>query len=61
MAIKGYFTFAKAPALTKPHYHIVLCHIQDTHCWGILTLYRDAVDVFDNSNWLAWLLLGNKI
>ena len=33
MAIKGYSTFPKAPALLEPHHQIVKCHNQDT-CWG---------------------------
>ena len=33
MAIKGYSSFTKAPALLEPHHQIVWCHIQDTH-WG---------------------------
>ena len=36
MAIKGYPTLSKTPALLEPHHQIVLCHIQDTH-WGSLT------------------------
>ena len=33
MAIKGYSTFPKAPALLEPHHQIIYCHIQDTR-WG---------------------------
>ena len=33
MAMKGYSTFPKAPALLEPHHQIVLCHIQNTR-WG---------------------------
>ena len=36
MSIKGYSAFPKAPALLKPHYQIVFCHIQHIH-WGSLT------------------------
>ena len=36
MAMKGYSTFPKIPALLEPHYQIVSCHIQETR-WGSLT------------------------
>ena len=37
MAVKGYSTFPKAPALLKPHHQIVSCHKQDS-LWESLTL-----------------------
>ena len=46
MAMKGFSAFPKAPALLEPHHQIVYCHIQDTHWWGVLALYREAVGVF---------------
>ena len=33
-AMKGHSAFPNAPALVDPHYHIVLCHKQDTHWEG---------------------------
>ena len=44
MAIKGYSTFSKAPALLEPHHQIVLCHIQDTRCgwWDLSPLHRNS-------------------
>ena len=32
MAMKGYFSFPKAPALLEPYSYIVKCDIQDTCC-----------------------------
>ena len=46
MAMKEYSAFPKAPALLEPYHQIVSCHIQDTHWWGLLPLYRCAVSVF---------------
>ena len=37
IAMKGYSTFPKAPALVKPHHQIVKCHILDIRCGGGLT------------------------
>ena len=34
MALKGYSTFPKAPAILEPQLQIVLCYIQDTRCGG---------------------------
>ena len=39
LAMKGYSTFPKTPALLKPHHQIVKCYIRDTHWWGS---YRSA-------------------
>ena len=49
-----YFTFPEAPALQKPHYPIVLCHIQDTR-WieGVQPLCRDAGGVFGSPSQLS--------
>ena len=48
MAIKGCSAFPKAPALLKPYYQIVQCHIQNTRCGGggELPLCRGAVSIF---------------
>ena len=43
--MKTYFAFTKARALPEPHHQIVLCHIQDTHCMGILPLFSEAISV----------------
>ena len=45
MAMKGYCTFPKAPALLKPHHQIV-CVISGHSLEGILPLCRYAVSVF---------------
>ena len=56
IAIKGSSTFSKAPALLKPHYHIVKFHIQNTR-WGesypsteILSVYSTPPVEWDNIN-----------
>ena len=53
MALKGYSTFPKAPAL-DPHHRIVLCHIEDTLWVEVLLPCKDAVGVFDIPSWLGW-------
>ena len=53
MAMKGYSTFLKAPALLESHHPIVQCHIQDTRWEVVLLLCRDAVGVFYNPIWLG--------
>ena len=40
MAMKGYSTFPKAPALLEPHHQIASCHVKDTRCSGELTLLQ---------------------
>ena len=52
MAMKGYSTILKPPALLKPHYQIVSCHIQDPRL-RFLFLYRDVVGVSCCSSWLG--------
>ena len=39
IAMKGYSTFPKAPALLQPHHEIVYCNMQDTR-WGSFTLLK---------------------
>ena len=46
ITIKEYSAFLKAPALLKPDYLIVKCHIQE-HFGGILPLYTDTDGVFN--------------
>ena len=36
VAVKEYSTFPKDIALLESHHQIILCHIQDTCCWGSL-------------------------
>ena len=55
MAMKGYSTFTKPPALLEPHYQIVYCHIQDTRWWGS---YRYAEKQSVYSTPPSWL--GNR-
>ena len=52
MAMKGYSTFPKAPALPELHHQTVYCHFQDTHSRGegVLPLCRETVGVFYNPN-----------
>ena len=42
MAMKGYSSFPKAPALLKPHDQIILCHIQDTRREGLSPLQKSS-------------------
>ena len=61
MAMKGYFTFSKAPTLLKLYHQIVSCHIQDicwNQEWGVLPLCWDAVSVFYIPSLLDIFLLG---
>ena len=58
MAMKGYFTFPKAPALLEPHHQIVQCHIQDTRWGGVFPLCKEAVSVFYSPSRLGNLILG---
>ena len=50
IAMKGYSTFPKAPALLETHNQIASCHIRDSHSWLVndLTPTQNAVDVFYN-------------
>ena len=60
MAMKGYSTFPKAPALPETHYQIVCCLIQDTR-WGVSYLSAEMqlmysaaphpVITMNKSNW----------
>ena len=52
MAIKRFSAFPKAPALLKPHYQIVKCHIVGE----VLSLCRDADSVFYRPNWQDQIL-----
>ena len=53
IAIKGYWTISKAPALLESHHQIFKCYISDT-CWeGVLLLCRGAASVFYSSSWLG--------
>ena len=40
MAMKGYSTFPKAPALLEPPHQTVYCHIQDSRWGGLTPLQR---------------------
>ena len=68
MAMKGYSTFTKAPALLEPHHQIVWCHIQDTCGDGgeVLLLIRKMVYSTAPADWANCLrsineLIGNVL
>ena len=48
MAMKGYSTFSKAPALQEPH--------RQTHVGEVLLFYRDAVGVFYSPSRLGMMI-----
>ena len=56
MAMKGYITFPKVPALLEPHHQIVLCH---NSFWGFLPLCREAASVFYSPSRLGKLDSGS--
>ena len=55
MVMKGYSVFRKDPALLEPH-HQIFSVINRTLVGGVLTLGRDAVDIFYNPSWLGFPL-----
>ena len=56
MAMQGYTTFLKSPALLEPHHQIVSCHKQDTRWEGVLPLCRDAANEFYNPCRLGYVI-----
>ena len=59
LAMKGYSTFPKAPALQEPRHQIVLCHFR-TLIVVVLTLGKDTVVVFYSPSRPDWKINNIK-